>query len=152
MVALSLGFRVFVLHFFNNLIYNRVIRLEKEIFPIVKKQHSASAVLDLIERCLDETKAQDVVVIDLSGKSSIADYMIVASGASQRQLGAIADRISRTVDPVKVEGIPGCDWVCVDTGDVIVHLFKPEARGFYNVEKMWGASIPQPVDQPMMSI
>jgi ribosome-associated protein len=106
--------------------------------------NTAASVLDQIERCLDETKAQDVVVIDLSGQSSVADYMVIASGQSQRQLGAMAARISQSVDhPVGIEGIPDCDWVCVDTGDVIVHLFKPEARGFYNIEKMWGAHLPQ---------
>jgi len=117
--------------------------------PRLKPHSSSSAILDIIERCLDEAKAQDVVIIDLSGKSSIADYMVVASGTSQRQLGAFADRISDSLDrkPVAVEGIPGCDWVCVDTGDVIVHLFKDDARRFYNLEKMWGAELPQPVDQ-----
>lgn len=109
---------------------------------------TSNTVLDLIERCLDETKAQDIVVIDLSGKSSLADYMVVASGQSQRQLGAIADRISNALKhpnnkDVHVEGIPDCDWVLVDTGDVLVHLFKGEARSFYNIEKMWGAEIPE---------
>lgn len=105
--------------------------------------NSAASVLDRIERCLDETKAQDVVVIDLAGQSSVADYMVIASGASQRQLGAMAHRICDAVDrPTHIEGIPDCDWVCVDTGDVVVHLFKPEARGFYNIEKMWGAQMP----------
>lgn len=111
------------------------------------KTNSSQTVLDTIERCLDETKATDVVVIDLTGKSQLADYMIVATGTSQRQLGAMADRIARAVDHVNaVEGIPGCDWVLVDTGDVLVHLFKEETRRFYNLEKMWGAAIPQPVD------
>ncbi len=153
MVGLSAEYPDFDIHLFNFLDYNKGIDRDYQVEPktvnrikesisIVTKQHSASAVLDVIERCLDETKAEDVVVINLSGKSSIADYMVVASGASQRQLGAIADRISRAVDPVKVEGVPGCDWVCVDTGDVLVHLFKPEARGFYNIEKMWGAELP----------
>jgi ribosome-associated protein len=106
--------------------------------------NSSASVLDVIERCLDETKAQDVVVIPLDGQSAVADYMIVATGHSQRQLGAMAARISHAVmHPVGIEGIPDCDWVCVDAGDVIVHLFKPETRGFYNLEKMWGASLPQ---------
>ncbi len=152
MVAVIAVFRDFGIHFFNNLHYNKDVVsryiLKQEIVAIVKKQHSAAAILDLIERCLDEAKAQDVVVIDLSGKSTIADYLIVASGTSQRQLGAIADRISQTVDhTLSIEGIPGCDWVCVDTGDVVVHLFKPETRGFYNLEKMWGAELPQPAEQ-----
>lgn len=117
------------------------------------KTNSSTATLDKIERCLDETKATDVVVIDLNGKSQIADYMIVASGTSQRQLGAIADRIARATGHVQaVEGIPGCDWVLVDTGDVVVHLFKEEARRFYNIEKMWGADIPKPVERPLAHV
>lgn len=111
---------------------------------------SSNHMLDMIERCLDETKAQDIVVIDLSGKSAFAEYMIVATGQSQRQLGAIADRISNALTrKVLVEGVPDCDWVLVDAGDVVVHLFKPESRTFYNLEKMWGAEIPQSVESQL---
>ena len=92
---------------------------------------------------LDEDKAQDLVLIDLRGKSAMADTMIVASGRSHRHVGAIADHLLRTVKEqglgkAKVEGLPHCDWVLIDAGDVIVHLFKPEVRSFYNLERMWG--------------
>ena len=95
----------------------------------------------LLER-LDADKAQDIVLIDLKGKSSMADGMIVASGRSHRHVGAIADHLLRTLKDLglgkaKVEGLPHCDWVLIDAGDVIVHLFRPEVRTFYNIEKIW---------------
>lgn len=91
---------------------------------------------------LDDDKAQDVVLIDLKDKSSVADWMIVASGRSQRHVGALADHILRAlkdagVGKAKVEGMPHCDWVLIDAGDVIVHIFRPEVRAFYNLEKIW---------------
>lgn len=91
---------------------------------------------------LDEDKAQDMVLIDLKGKSAMADTMIVASGRSHRHVGAIADHLLRTLKEnglgkAKVEGLPHCDWVLIDAGDVIVHLFRPEVRTFYNIEKIW---------------
>ena len=91
---------------------------------------------------LDEDKAQDIVLIDLKGKSPMADTMIVASGRSHRHVGALADHLQRTVKDhglgrTKVEGLPHCDWVLIDAGDVIVHLFRPEVRMFYNIEKIW---------------
>jgi ribosome-associated protein len=91
---------------------------------------------------LDDDKAQDIVLIDLKDKSSVADWMIVASGRSQRHVGALADHILRAlkdagVGKAKVEGMPHCDWVLIDAGDVIVHIFRPEVRAFYNLEKIW---------------
>ena len=91
---------------------------------------------------LDEDKAQDMVLIDLKGKSAMADTMIVASGRSHRHVGAIADHLLRTLKEqglgtAKVEGLPHCDWVLIDAGDVIIHLFRPEVRTFYNIEKIW---------------
>ncbi len=91
---------------------------------------------------LDEDKAQDIVLIDLKGKSPMADTMIVASGRSHRHVGALADHLLRTLKEnglgrAKVEGLPHCDWVLIDAGDVIVHLFRPEVRVFYNIEKIW---------------
>ena len=102
---------------------------------------SATALVSLIETSLDDDKAIDVVRIDLSGKSSIADYMVVASGTSARQVGAMADHLSeklkaRGVRP-RMEGANACDWVLIDAGDVIVHLFRPEVREFYRIEQMW---------------
>ena len=87
-------------------------------------------------------KAQDIVLIDLRGKSPMADTMIVASGRSHRHVGALADHILRALKETghgkaRVEGLPHCDWVLIDAGDVIVHLFRPEVRTFYNIEKIW---------------
>jgi ribosome-associated protein len=103
--------------------------------------------LDVVERSLDDDKAQDVVVIELSGKSAIADHLVVASGTSQRHVGAMAEHLREQLKkaglkPVAVEGMPQCDWVLVDGGDVVVHLFRPEVRDFYNIEKMWGSTAP----------
>jgi ribosome-associated protein len=105
------------------------------------------ALQDLILARLDDDKAQDVVVIDLKNKSSIADCMIVASGRSQRHVGALADHLLRALKEAgagkaRVEGLPQCDWVLVDAGDVIVHLFRPEVRSFYNLEKIWSVDSP----------
>ncbi|MEO1028314.1 MAG: ribosome silencing factor [Pseudomonadota bacterium] len=92
---------------------------------------------------LEEDKAEDLVVIDLEGKSSIADQMIIASGRSQRHVAAIADHIVRRLKDegrtgTRVEGMPNADWVLIDTGDIVVHLFRPEVREFYNLERIWG--------------
>ena len=91
---------------------------------------------------LDDDKAQDIVLIDLKGKSPMADSMIVASGRSHRHVGALADHLLRVLKDQglgrsKVEGLPHCDWVLIDAGDVIIHLFRPEVRVFYNIEKIW---------------
>ena len=91
---------------------------------------------------LDADKASDIVLIDLKGKSPMSDAMIVASGRSHRHVGAIADHLLRTLKELglgkaRVEGLPHCDWVLIDAGDVIVHLFRPEVRTFYNIEKIW---------------
>ncbi|CAN5297787.1 hypothetical protein BH10PSE2_BH10PSE2_22890 [soil metagenome] len=91
---------------------------------------------------LDDDKAQEIVLIDLKGKSPMADTMIVASGRSHRHVGALADHLLRTLKEhglgkAKVEGLPHCDWVLIDAGDVIIHLFRPEVRMFYNIEKIW---------------
>ena len=97
--------------------------------------------------CLDDMKAQEIVEIDLAGKTAIADTMLIASGNSQRHVGSIADRIvqqlkERGFGNARVEGLPACDWVLIDAGDVLVHIFRPEVRGFYNLEKIWGADRP----------
>ena len=95
---------------------------------------------------LDDMKAEDTLTIDLRDKSSIGDYMVVASGRSQRHVGSVADRIVEDLHkvgvPAQVEGVPHCDWVLIDASDVIVHVFRPEVRAFYNLEKMWAASRP----------
>jgi ribosome-associated protein len=101
-----------------------------------------AALETLILARLDDDKAQDVVFIDLKGKSAVADGLVVASGRSHRHVGAMADHLLRALKDegygrARVEGLPHCDWVLIDTGDIIVHLFRPEVRGFYNIEKIW---------------
>jgi ribosome-associated protein len=91
---------------------------------------------------LDDSKAEEMVSINIEGKSALADYMVIASGRSNRHVAAIADHLMRAlkdagVRNVKVEGLPSADWVLVDADDVIVHVFRPEVRSFYNLEKMW---------------
>ncbi|WP_375290483.1 ribosome silencing factor [Qipengyuania sp.] len=98
---------------------------------------------DLVMGQLDDDQAQDVVVIDLKGKSSIADKMVIASGRSTRQVASMAQKLAETVKqaghgPVRLEGLPAADWVLIDAGDVVVHIFRPEVRSFYNLERMWG--------------
>jgi ribosome-associated protein len=98
--------------------------------------------------CLEDMKAEDTVEIDLAGKTSIADAMIIASGRSHRHVGAIAERVLEALKEkgfgsARVEGLPACDWVLIDAGDVIIHIFRPEVRSFYNLEKMWGADRPR---------
>ena len=98
---------------------------------------------------LEDDKAQKVVVIDLKGKTAIADYMIVASGTSQRQVSTMAQRLheklkSHGIKSVSIEGMNQGDWVLIDGGDVIVHLFRPEIREFYDLEKLWGDPMPRP--------
>ena len=96
---------------------------------------------------LDDAKAEDVVAIDLRGKTSLADTMVVASGRSTTHVSAIADRVLRQCKTAgtstRVEGLSNCDWVLVDAGDAIIHIFRPEVRQFYNLEKMWGGMRPE---------
>jgi ribosome-associated protein len=92
-------------------------------------------------------KAEAVVELDLTGKTSIADAMIIASGRSQRHVGAIADALTRGLkesghETIGVEGLPFCDWVLIDAGDLVIHIFRPEIRTFYNLEKVWGDDRP----------
>jgi ribosome-associated protein len=110
-------------------------------------RHDSEALLGLIAAWLDEAKAEKVVTIDIKKKSSIGDYMVIASGRSDRHVGAIADQLQRKLKEagygrVRSEGQPQCDWVLIDTGDIIVHVFRPEVREFYNLEKMWAAERP----------
>lgn len=104
---------------------------------------SADDVLQAVKFSLDHDKADDVVIIDLTGKTSIADYMIIASGTSKRQINAMSDRLLQKmkelhVASIAVEGTAHCDWVLIDAGDVLVHLFRPEVREFYALERLWG--------------
>ncbi len=100
-------------------------------------------VLEIIEKTLEDNKAEDVVVIDLKGKTSIANQMVVASGTSQRHVAALAEKVQENLKaagfPSTSEGEEKADWVLIDAFDVIVHIFKPEVRAFYSLEKMWSA-------------
>jgi ribosome-associated protein len=111
--------------------------------PLLAANASGEA-LQTVLTSLENAKAEDTVTIDIHSKSSLGDYMIVTSGRSNRHVGAIADRLlgdikAAGLGPVKVEGLPHCDWVLIDAGDLIVHVFRPEVREFYNIEKMWAA-------------
>lgn len=108
-------------------------------------------IVDIVMASLDDDKAEDAIVIDLDGKTTIADAMIVATGRSTRQVGSMADHLLQKlkaagVGPVQIEGRTQGDWVLIDAGDVVVHLFRPEVRAFYGLEKMWGDDVagPQP--------
>ena len=97
----------------------------------------------LVMAQLDDDQAQEVVSIPLAGKSSIADYMVVASGRSTRQVASMAQKLAEKVKAAgfgsaRIEGLPAADWVLIDAGDVVIHLFRPEVRTFYNLERMWG--------------
>lgn len=105
--------------------------------------------LEAIKAILEDRQAEDIVVVNLAGKSSIADYMVIASGRSSRQVMALAENVMETVKRLGVkgmrpEGMGQGDWVLIDAKDVIVHIFRPEVREFYNLEKMWDASLPEP--------
>ena len=102
----------------------------------------SEALHDLVLRSLDDDKAVEIVSIPLQGKSNIADYMVIASGRSTRQVAAMAQKLSERIKRelgrgVRIEGLPVADWVLIDADDVIVHLFRPEVRSFYNLERMW---------------
>ncbi len=103
--------------------------------------------MKIVEATLDDDKAQDVRTIALEGKSTIADYMVIASGTSQRQVGAMAEHLLENLKAaglkgVSAEGRSQGDWVLIDAGDIILHLFRPEVRAFYNLEKMWEVNLP----------
>ncbi|MCX7863524.1 MAG: ribosome silencing factor [Novosphingobium sp.] len=103
----------------------------------------SASLLALVLQSLDDDQAQEVVTIPLAGKTTIADYMVIASGRSSRQVTAIAQKLAERIKhggfgSVRIEGLPVADWVLIDAGEVIIHLFRPEVRSFYNLERMWG--------------
>jgi len=112
---------------------------------LVRERSSESLVKEVVHR-LDEAKAEEIVTIDLEGKSSIGDFMVIATGRTDRHVGAIADQLRKALKEkghgVRVEGLETCDWVLIDAGDILVHVFRAEVRDFYNLEKMWSASRP----------
>jgi ribosome-associated protein len=110
--------------------------------PVSQVRPDPEETLRLVLARLDDMKAEDTVTIDLSGKSTIGDYMVVTSGRSNRHVGAVADHVLEDLEKagipgIRAEGMPHCDWVLIDAGDVIVHVFRPEVRAFYSLEKMW---------------
>jgi len=114
---------------------------------LLSEGQKSADLLNQIVRWLDDAKAEEIVTIDLAGKSSIGDFMVVATGRSDRHVGAIAEQIGRKLKDlglgrVRIEGMEACDWVLLDTGDIIVHVFRDEVREFYNLEKMWSADRP----------
>lgn len=122
-------------------------RKSSSIAPSAAKASDTADLLKDIVNWLDEAKAEEVVSIPLEGKSALGDFMVVASGRNDRHVGAIAEQLreklkARGEARVRVEGLNTCDWVLIDTGDIIVHVFRPEVREFYNLEKMWQAEIP----------
>lgn len=107
---------------------------------------SAEDLLKSVIASLDDNKAEDITSIDLAGKTGIADYMVIASGGSQRQVSALTDYVvkglkERGLKGIVVQGLEQADWVLIDAGDVIVHIFRPEVRSFYNLDKMWTTDI-----------
>ena len=109
---------------------------------LARSDMGADALHRLVLSQLDDDQAQDLVSIPLEGKSSIADHMVIASGRSTRQVAAMAQKLAEKIKQAgfghaRVEGLPAADWVLIDAGDVVVHLFRPEVRSFYNLERMW---------------
>ena len=108
----------------------------------LKALPDADKTLNLILSRLDDMKAEETVTIDLRGKSAFSDYMIVTTGRANRHVGAIAENVAKGlkengIKSPHIEGLPNCDWVLIDSGDVIVHVFRPEVREFYNLERLW---------------
>src|SRR3954454_21194689 len=109
---------------------------------VLQAQPDADKTLNLILSRLDDMKAEETVTIDLRGKSAFSDYMVVTSGRANRHVGAIAENVTKSlketgIKSLHVEGLPNCDWVLIDSGDVVLHVFRPEVREFYNLERMW---------------
>ncbi len=117
--------------------------------PSSAPDQSGVSLLDLAIAVLDDGKAENIVSIDLTGKTAMADYMVVASGRSHRHVSSVADQLMKRIRDLgivapRVEGLLAGDWVLIDVGDVIVHLFMHETRAFYNLEKMWTSHRPAP--------
>jgi nicotinate (nicotinamide) nucleotide adenylyltransferase/ribosome silencing factor RsfS/YbeB/iojap len=113
--------------------------------PRQTRMGKAQEILDLVLTTLDDGKAEDIVTIDLAGKTTIADYMVMASGRSARQVAALTEHLEEALSPrvrIAIEGKEQGDWVLIDASDVIVHLFRPEIRAYYNLEKLWGPAFP----------
>lgn len=120
--------------------------------PKVKLETSQlDALQTMIVTSLDDDKAENIVTLDLSGKAMFCDRMVIASGLADRQISAMATHLKEKLHAagqkrVQIEGLGGSDWVLIDAGDIVVHLFKPEARELYGLEKMWGEDLDQPAE------
>lgn len=126
---------------------NTAARISEGPFPAGIAHRLPRQIIDIVLGSLDDDKAEGTVVIDLAGKWTMADQMVVTSGRSARQVGAIAQHLVERLHQAGVkslhcEGMGTADWVLIDAGDVIVHVFRPEVRSFYNLEKMWGSDAP----------
>ncbi|MDQ0468227.1 ribosome silencing factor [Labrys wisconsinensis] len=131
-----------------------LVRREAEVIPLHPVARpiprDVEETVRMLLASLDDMKAEQIVEIDIRGKSSIADVMLIATGRVARHVAAIADRLAKDLRDaghhgVRIEGTPVCDWVLIDTGDVIVHIFRPEVRLFYNLEKMWSSGRPNEI-------
>jgi ribosome-associated protein len=122
------------------------LRKKADIMPSpagISGNDAASLAIDTVLASLEDSKAENIVSIDIQGKSSLGDYMVIASGRSHRHVSAVADHLLKALKDAglgnaRVEGLASADWVLIDSGDIIVHVFRPEVRAFYNLEKMWG--------------
>ncbi len=115
--------------------------LAPQLQPIASPQLQ---MIDVILQSLEDAKAESTIAIDVTGKSPLTDHMVVTTGRSDRHVGALADQLVKALREAgfskpRIEGLPRCDWVLVDGGDVVVHIFRPEVREFYHIEKMWQA-------------
>ena len=123
------------------------LRKKADIVPSpagISVNDAVSRAIKTVLASLEDSKAENIVSIDIQGKSSLGDYMVVASGRSHRHVSAVADHLLKALKDAglgmaRVEGLAGADWVLIDSGDIIVHVFRPEVREFYNLEKMWQA-------------
>jgi len=134
----------------NEIPLNRLVEQEPELstiaalLPRLRPTEPHPKILDLVVQTLEDGKAEDIVTIDLAGKTTIADHMVIASGRSTRQVLALTEHLDEVLSRrirISIEGKTQGDWVLIDAGDVIVHLFRPEIRSYYNLEKMWGSAI-----------
>lgn len=123
-------------------------RASAQISPTaIETERPSAQLVKYVAAWLDEAKAEEIVTIDLAGKSTFGDFMLIASGRNDRHVGAIADMLQKKLKEqgagkARVEGLEACDWVLIDAGDIIVHVFRPEVRDFYKLEKMWSGDRP----------
>ena len=127
-----------------------VIAGPKKLSPRRQPADQLALMQQLITASLEDDKAENIVVLDLAGRASFADRMIVATGLSDRQIAAMATHLTEKlaelgIKRVQTEGTAGSDWILLDAGDIVVHLFRPEARALYALEKMWGADLDEPI-------